>query len=198
MSEFKQTTNRYPIKLYAEIVKRSEKESKSINEVINSLLEKELFNEYNILDLDSPYHCDNLAFADDTFWCVSSREGNTPNKRKLAKDIEGVREICRACKRDAKRKEEKEMLNKINIEQKEEYDKLMNEERILEIPYCLEGGVLQPDLKHFYCRRINDEVSIDKHCKTINKGGHCKSLRFTKIPMQINELKDKKKIEIWR
>ena len=136
-----------------------------------NLIEKALNMENRFEVLEDP--CPALCFIDDHYECWWGRLANTPNKTKIGKTEDAVREGCKACKKTLEFKGIKEE----NIELK----KRLSKNVIVKVPSCTQGGRLSEDGKSLWCYLTKEYRNVHKTCKVLLNGANCKHLRWTTI-----------------
>ena len=117
--------------------------------------------------------CPALIYAEKSHWCVWGRDGKTPEKKKLAKDLYESLEMCLACKKTLEIKLENESYQ-VKVQELE--TKLQEQStKKFKIPQCNNGGRLDGDGLAFEgCPRSRGKpVSVEEYCKKLNNGLGC-------------------------
>ena len=117
--------------------------------------------------------CSALIYAEEFHWCVWGRDGKTPDKKKLAKDLGQAKEMCLACKKTLEIKLENESYQ---VKVRELETKLQEQStKKFKIPQCSRGARLDKEGLAFEgCERSpGAPVSIEGYCKKIKKGMGC-------------------------
>jgi uncharacterized protein (DUF4415 family) len=117
--------------------------------------------------------CPALNFSENKWVCVWARQGKTPQTKVLGVTEEGADAICQACGKTMKLITEYEgQLDKMKAQ--------MRRGAVFEIPQCLDGGILNDDGIHIYCKRSTTKIKVTK-CKTMRKGAPCQYLKWINI-----------------
>ena len=117
--------------------------------------------------------CSALIYAEEFHWCVWGRDGKTPDKKKLAKDLGQAKEMCLACKKTLEIKLENESYQ-VKVQELEAKLKVKAGKKF-KIPQCQSGARLDGDGLAFEgCPRSPGKVvSIEGYCKKLTKGAGC-------------------------
>ena len=137
--------------------------------------------------------CPALIYAENSHWCVWGRDGKTPEKKKLAKDLDEALEMCLACKKTLQIKLENESYQ-VKVQELEAKLAAKSTQKF-RVPQCNNGGRLSKDSTAFEgCPRSPSKpVSIKEYCKKINDGQGCVWLKMHLIGVGEGELPEMKK-----
>jgi len=128
--------------------------------------------------------CPALAYAENANWCVWGRDGKTPDKKRLAKDLYEALEICAACNKTLNIRLENESYQakiqgleaKLNLKAKQKF----------KVPNCNYGATLVDENSFRGCRLNPGKlVDIENYCKKRLNGKPCSS--YTEILIGVGE-----------
>lgn len=142
---------------------------------VNALLEAALLEAENSREIYTRQEgdCPALIYAERSHWCVWGRDGKTPEKKKLAKDLDESLEMCLACKKTLEIKLENESYQ-VKVQELEAKLKDQSSKKF-KIPQCQNGARLDSDGLAFEgCPRSPGKiVSIEGYCKKLKNGAGC-------------------------
>lgn len=138
--------------------------------LLNRILEKHYYPDVK---------CPALSFRGKGFICVWGRSENTPRIVKLASEISEKDDICLACKKT------RDLLERV-----ESAERLLSEERRIQMPQCLAGGQLRESEGKLELQCMNPDYGaykwrdVNEYCKLVRNGANCEMIRWHDITVQ--------------
>jgi len=139
--------------------------------------------------------CPALCFMENYFYCLWGRDGSTPTKTRLSRDLSESLEACVSCDKTLKIKLENESYQ-VKVRELEARLAAKSTKKF-KIPQCNNGGRLSKDSTAFdNCPRSPSKpVSITNYCKKVNSGQGCIWLKMHLIGVGSGETTDTDKMK---